>query len=142
MAIDSQQEPRHRYGAKRVGVQHAGLKSLVFLLLILLPAWGMARLWLHGMHGLPRLAPVLLYLAASLVTFGLYWCDKRKARLNDRRISEKVLHLGELAGGWPGALLAQQLFRHKTRKVPYLVMFWLIVGVHLVFWGAWLAKVF
>jgi hypothetical protein len=40
------------------------------------------------------------------------------------RTPEKVLHASELLGGWPGALLAQQLFRHKTRKVSYQLVFW------------------
>jgi len=41
-------------------------------------------------------------------------------------------------GGWPGALLAQQLFRHKTRKLSYQLLFWAIVLLHQVFWAAWL----
>jgi len=39
-----------------------------------------------------------------------------------------------LLGGWPGALLAQQRFRHKTRKLSYQAVFWLIVLLHQVFW--------
>jgi uncharacterized membrane protein YsdA (DUF1294 family) len=30
--------------------------------------------------------------------------------------------------------LAQQVFRHKTRKVSYQLLFWLIVLLHQVFW--------
>ncbi|MFP5341147.1 MAG: DUF1294 domain-containing protein, partial [Gammaproteobacteria bacterium] len=40
----------------------------------------------------------------------------------------------ELAGGWPGALVAQQVFRHKTRKLSYQLTFWLIVVLHQAFW--------
>ena len=40
----------------------------------------------------------------------------------------------ELLGGWPGALLAQQLLRHKTKKTSYQGVFWLIVLVHQVYW--------
>ena len=47
---------------------------------------------------------------------------------------EAYVHALELAGGWPGALLAQQGFRHKTRKVSYQALFWLIVALHQVFW--------
>lgn len=49
-------------------------------------------------------------------------------------LPEKVLHATEILGGWPGALLAQQVFRHKTRKVSYQLMFWLIVTLHELFW--------
>lgn len=41
----------------------------------------------------------------------------------------------ELLGGWPGALIAQQKFRHKTRKVSFQVVFWAIVLVHQAFWA-------
>ncbi|WP_147463771.1 DUF1294 domain-containing protein, partial [Pseudomonas amygdali] len=41
-------------------------------------------------------------------------------------------------GGWPGALLAQQVFRHKTRKVSFQIVFWLIVLAHQVLWLDWL----
>lgn len=64
----------------------------------------------------------------------LYWSDKRKARADTWRTPENVLHAVELAGGWPGALLAQQVFRHKTRKVSFQLVFWLIVLLHQVFW--------
>lgn len=44
------------------------------------------------------------------------------------------LHAVELLGGWPGALLAQQLLRHKTKKTSYQVVFWLIVLMHQIYW--------
>jgi len=40
----------------------------------------------------------------------------------------------EFLGGWPTAFLAQQVFRHKIRKLNYQIIFWLIVVCHL-----WLA---
>ena len=67
------------------------------------------------------------YLLASLLLFGVYAWDKSAAR-NDRwRTPEKTLHLLALAGGWPGALVAQKLFRHKSRKRSFQVIFWLTV---------------
>ena len=60
---------------------------------------------------------------------------RRSAALKQRwRTPETTLHLFELAGGWPGALLAQQAFRHKTRKPSYQVAFWLIVVLHQALW--------
>ncbi|MNL54487.1 hypothetical protein D3C87_1778260 [compost metagenome] len=87
-------------------------------------------LWLRGVS----LIPLAAYGIVSVLAFLLYWSDKRKARADQRRTPENVLHALEFAGGWPGALLAQQVFRHKTRKVSFQVVFWLIVLLHQVFW--------
>lgn len=66
----------------------------------------------------------------SVVTFFLYWQDKRKAVNGEWRTPEATLHLFEFLGGWPGAYLAQRAFRHKTSKVSYRVEFWTIVAFH------------
>lgn len=72
-----------------------------------------------------KLAPafLLLYLGASLLTFLLYWRDKAKANRDEWRIPEKTLHWFSLLGGWPGALLAQRLLHHKSRKHSFQRMF-------------------
>lgn len=67
------------------------------------------------------------YLAVSLVTFLWYAKDKSAARKNARRTPESTLHLLSLIGGWPGALVAQQELRHKTRKQPFRLLFWVTV---------------
>ncbi len=64
---------------------------------------------------------------ASLVTFAFYAWDKRRATRNEWRTPEKILHLCALLGGWPGAFLAQRLLRHKNAKIPFQIVFWLIV---------------
>lgn len=69
----------------------------------------------------------LVYPAASVVTFLMYALDKRAARRGQWRIEEGTLHALALAGGWPGALLAQQWLRHKSVKVPFLTVFWITV---------------
>lgn len=76
--------------------------------------------------------------------FALYWQDKRRAARGDWRTPEARLHLFELLGGWPGALIAQQVFRHKTRKISFQLLFWGIVLLHQLFWldtllGGWLS---
>ncbi len=82
---------------------------------------------------------VLVYAFMSLVCFVAYWRDKRFAVAGEQRTPESRLHLYELLGGWPGGLLAQQLIRHKNRKLAYQVKFWLIVAVHLGALGYWVA---
>ena len=66
----------------------------------------------------------------SAVTFALYFRDKRRAAAGEWRISEATLHVAELLGGWPGAFLAQRLFRHKIVKGSYQFAFWLVILLH------------
>lgn len=80
--------------------------------------------------GLPS-AVGLAYVLASVACFALYARDKAAARRGDRRTPERDLLLLGLAGGWPGALLAQRWLRHKTVKLPFRHWFWLTVGVNL-----------
>jgi len=75
-----------------------------------------------------------LYMALSLASFIVYAGDKRAARRGDWRVSENTLHLLALAGGWPGALLAQHLLRHKSSKPEFRRWFWAsVVGNWLLF---------
>ena len=56
------------------------------------------------------------YCVASVVTLVVYGVDKRAAQRGSRRVPEGMLHAMALLGGWPGALVAQRLFHHKTLK--------------------------
>jgi uncharacterized membrane protein YsdA (DUF1294 family) len=78
----------------------------------------------------------------SLLTFFAYWQDKYAAQQRRWRIPEKTLHLWSLAGGWPGAWLAQQVLRHKSRKTSFQNTYWTTVVLHgaaLAGWLVWLA---
>lgn len=68
-----------------------------------------------------------LYMAASLLTFIMYAFDKSAAQNGVWRTQESTLHLLSLAGGWPGALIAQQKLRHKTQKQTFRSIFWVTV---------------
>ena len=68
-----------------------------------------------------------LYTAASLLTFIMYAIDKSAAQEGAWRTQESTLHLLSLAGGWPGALIAQQKLRHKTQKQSFRSVFWITV---------------
>lgn len=115
-------------------IQHLGLKVLLFAILCGLPLFGALQLLVNS--GLNW--ALLGYAAASLISFGQYWHDKTRALNGGRRTPENSLHLVELLGGWPGAWLAQQNFRHKTRKASYQWVFWTIVAAHQAFWVDWL----
>lgn len=79
-------------------------------------------------------------LVASVVAFGVYGFDKRAARDGRRRVPESTLHLLGLAGGWPGAFVAQQVFRHKTRKAGFQVVFWLTVAANCGALWWWMSR--
>ena len=76
-----------------------------------------------------------IYLVASLLTLGAFAFDKRRARLGRRRVPEATLHALELVGGWPGALVAMQLVRHKRRKPSYWLVTLAIAALHLAAWA-------
>lgn len=82
--------------------------------------------------------PLLVYAGMSLITFIAYAMDKKKAIDGRWRTPESMLHLLELAGGWPGGLIAQFKMRHKNRKERYQFVFWAIVFLHLMMWADYL----
>jgi len=79
----------------------------------------------------PLLAGVGWYLSLSLVAFVVFAADKHAARSGRRRVPEARLHLLELLGGFPGALLAITCLRHKSSKPSFLVVSILCVLVNL-----------
>lgn len=76
-----------------------------------------------------RIPPLVLaiYIGVSLLTFIIYAADKSAAKKGEWRTQESTLHLLSLAGGWPGALIAQQKLRHKSKKQSFQAAFWLTV---------------
>lgn len=79
---------------------------------------------------------LFLYIGISLLTFLLYWRDKVKANRDEWRIAEQTLHGFSLLGGWPGALMAQRLLHHKSRKRSFQLVFiaTVILNLALVSW--------
>ena len=63
------------------------------------------------------------YIIASLLTFIMYAVDKSAAQKGTWRTPESTLHFLSLIGGWPGALVAQQKLRHKSKKQPFRLGF-------------------
>lgn len=73
---------------------------------------------------------VFLYIFASCITMIAYAFDKSAAMNKRWRTKETTLHLLSIAGGWPGALIAQNLFRHKSKKSEFLITFWISVAIN------------
>ena len=100
-----------------------GISSiLAFITIYLVAGWR----W-----GMP-LSVAGLYIALSILAFAMYAADKRAAQKGRWRTPESTLLLIGLIGGWPGAIVAQQLLRHKTKKLSFRTKFWVSVIVNVV----------
>ncbi len=73
---------------------------------------------------------LFVFLMANLIAFLYYYMDKTAALKGAWRKSEDSLHLLSLVGGWPGAYIAQKLFRHKTKKASFQWIYKLTVLIH------------
>ncbi|MDX5372452.1 MAG: DUF1294 domain-containing protein [Pseudomonadaceae bacterium] len=128
VASKSPRQP-HAGRPPQPGIRDLPVKLLVLVALCILPAWCSLELLGRGVFWVALAYPLL-----SLFSFCQYWLDKQHAQKGRWRTPENSLHIAELAGGWPGALLAQQVFRHKTRKLSFQLVFWAIVALHQSFW--------
>jgi len=71
-------------------------------------------------------------LGTSVMSFVMYAKDKAAAKKSSQRTPESTLHTLALVGGWPGALFAQELLRHKSRKKSFRTVFWVTVFLNVV----------
>lgn len=81
---------------------------------------------------LERVSVVLLgvYLVTSALALLAYEIDKTAARNGRSRISENLLLVIGVLGGWPGAWVAQRLLRHKSSKPSFQVAFRITVAIN------------
>lgn len=86
---------------------------------------------------LPVIVPTAL-LAINLLVFLLFRHDKRAAARGAWRVRESTLLLLAFLGGSSGAVLAQQVFRHKTRKEPFRSILLTIAVSHIAMVLPWL----
>jgi uncharacterized membrane protein YsdA (DUF1294 family)/cold shock CspA family protein len=123
--VDAQGKPRAlQVRSLKAAPAHAPQARTRSSGLWLIPGFAAVYLLIHLRWPIPQ-AVWGSYMAMSLATFIVYAGDKRAARLGQSRVAEKTLHGLALACGWPGALLAQQLLRHKLAKPAFMRWFWL-----------------
>lgn len=78
-------------------------------------------------------------LIINIITFAAFGLDKSKAKHGEWRISEMFLFLLAIAGGSVGALMAMNLFHHKTCKPRFaigvpLILILQLAGVVFLLW--------
>ncbi|MBY6203533.1 cold shock and DUF1294 domain-containing protein [Halomonas denitrificans] len=118
-------------GTRRAGVEAPAAVSVspferLFLFIFI------GVLFAASIEGALHIAIPFIVLLLSVVTFIAYGLDKSASRRGSWRTSEATLHLLALVGGWPGALMAQRLLRHKTRKAEFQAVFWTTVVLNMV----------
>jgi len=73
----------------------------------------------------------VIYGVASVACFAGYGLDKLAASHRQWRVSETILLLIGLVGGWPGGIFGQEVFRHKTQKKTFRTLFWMSVAINM-----------
>lgn len=68
----------------------------------------------------------------NIVTFIVYAIDKRKARKNTWRISERTLIFLCIIGGSFGGILAVNTLRHKTKHKKFTIGIPIILAVQFI----------
>ena len=73
----------------------------------------------------------LYYLLFNLFLFALMGYDKNRARKDQRRVPEATLLSLGLLGAPLGGLLGMRLFRHKTRKTYFWLVYLFALLLHV-----------
>lgn len=82
---------------------------------------------------------IIIYLIAiNIIGFFIMWLDKRKARKGSWRIPEKTLFIITAIGGGIGTIAGMYTFRHKTKKLNFIIGLPLITTLEILlilYWG-------
>ncbi|MET0976889.1 MAG: DUF1294 domain-containing protein [Leifsonia sp.] len=116
--VERAQQARRRGKVDALGIAEAFGFAVLFVVAVV--AWQLP-LWV-----------VVLYASTNVLAVVAYAGDKRAAQSGGWRERESTLLILGLLGGWPGAIVAQQLLRHKTRKSSFRAQFQLTVAVNLI----------
>ncbi len=127
LTYDDRQHPR------AINVQLTTIPTYPTAIVVPLFVCGVVLVAMIGATFLLKKSPLIpsAYVLVSIFTFLAYYIDKSSAMRTAWRVPERRLHILELLGGWPGALVAQHYYRHKTTKLSYQVSYWMIVVIHV-----------
>jgi uncharacterized membrane protein YsdA (DUF1294 family) len=67
----------------------------------------------------------------NLIAIVMFGIDKSKARQGNSRLSEKSLFFISFIGGIWGGILGMMAFRHKTRKMSFKAVMFIILLINL-----------
>ncbi|WP_146862689.1 DUF1294 domain-containing protein [Aliivibrio fischeri] len=127
VSFDINEEIKGRFNANNVSIVGANtIPSTIMFCFIYLVLASVALVIFNGEKML-----LVLYLGMSLLTYAMYAVDKNAAKKGNWRTPENTLHLLSLLGGWPGALFAQNQFRHKSKKQPFKTILWITIFVNI-----------
>ena len=105
---------------RRIDFGYVAVTAFMALYLVVALLWELP-LWVH-----------VLYLGSSVASFIVYAADKSAAAAGRWRTSESTLLAFGLIGGWPGAVIAQRILHHKSRKRSFQMAFWGTVGLNVI----------
>ena len=111
---------------RRSRARFEGSTLVILAFLLLLPIYALSRSTFTRDWWLLIVVQLLL----SAFACSAYRSDKRRAEEGAWRVPESTLHIISFIGGWPGAFLAQRVFRHKTSKLSFQFVFWCVVAIH------------
>ncbi|WP_072054552.1 DUF1294 domain-containing protein [Aliivibrio fischeri] len=121
------EEIKGRFNANNVSIEGVNtIPSTIMFCVIYLVLASVALVMFNGEKMF-----LVLYLGMSLLTYAMYAVDKNAAKKGNWRTSENILHVLSLLGGWPGALFAQNQFRHKSKKQPFKTILWITVFMNI-----------
>jgi uncharacterized membrane protein YsdA (DUF1294 family) len=106
--------------AQRGTASYFAIPAFLVIYLGVAIVWRIPNLW------------AVIYLAASTMCFVAYAVDKSAAVSGRWRVPERTLIFLGLACGWPGAIVAQQVLRHKSKKASYRAAFWASVMMNVI----------
>jgi uncharacterized membrane protein YsdA (DUF1294 family) len=79
------------------------------------------------------MAVMLVLLGINVIAFLAFGWDKyQSTRQGASRVAERSLIGLALFGGALGALIGQQVFRHKTKKQPFRMLLWLAAVINIL----------
>lgn len=74
---------------------------------------------------------LVILLILNSFSFILYFIDKQKAIHHKRRISERTLLLSAFLFASLGAILSMLIFKHKTKKLKFIIAVPLFLVLHI-----------
>lgn len=108
------------------------MKSITLLLAAI--SYAVLAIYYQSMQRLPIWSIYYLF-AINLISFICYGIDKLAAVKKWQRTPEKHFYALAFFAGWPGSILGQLVFNHKTAKASFRYRFYFmtIMNVAVVF---------